>query len=133
MKRLLLSLLALVFSTSAIAAGKSSLSAVTTNPSAGAILCTTGSLSSGLAGGTANYLFGMLVSSTAAETFDLQALSGGVAVSHTYVMVAANTSQMVSLEIPFAVPDGITLNLVAVNSVLGTVQANLYWELASGT
>lgn len=129
----ILLLLAWLFSAPAFASGHASTSAVTVNPSAGAVLATTGSLSSGLAGGSANYLFQILVSSTVAEVFDFQSVFNSSVVSHTYIMVPAMTSFNFSVDIPFNVPDAITLNVVAVNAVTGTVQANLYWLQQSGT
>lgn len=133
MQRLIFAALAWLLSTAALAAGKANIGTAVTNPSGGAVLATTGALVSGSPTGGANYLVQAFVSSTAAETFDLQTLSGGSAVAHIYVMVPANSSQTFKTDIPFLVADNLTLQIVAVNTLSAgaIVQANLLWELAS--
>jgi hypothetical protein len=135
MKTVILCLLSLLLSSNAFAVtpGKANLGAVASNPAANAVLATTGSLTSGCPSGNGgNYQIDVLVSSTAAAVFDLQALSGGTAVSHTYLMVPANASLNFSTPIAFGVPDNITLQVVNVNAIsLGTEQANIYWAVIS--
>jgi hypothetical protein len=126
----LISLLVLLFSLNAQAlVGKANIGAVTVNPSNGSVLATSGSLLAGGLNASGNYVVDVMVSSTAAATFDFQALSSGTPVSHTYIMVPAGGSFNFTIPLSFAVPDGIVLSVVNVGAITGTVQANLYWAV----
>jgi hypothetical protein len=110
--------------------GSTNLGAVTTNPAAGAVLATTGSLTTSTPDHSANYKIEVFASSTADAVFDLQSVFSGSVVSHTYLMCAANTSVQLKSDISYSIPDGVTLQVVNVNSgLLGTVQVNIYWAI----
>jgi hypothetical protein len=109
--------------------GSANIGAVATNPSNGTVLATSGSLSSGCASGTGIYKVKVFASSSAAATFDLQSIFSGSPVSHIYLMTPAQGSVNLEPEISFAVPDAITLSVVNVGSITGTVQVNLFWAL----
>lgn len=133
--RYLILILILLFNVNTYAAykGTAAIGAVASNPSNGTVLVSTGSLSSGCASGNGgNYLVHVFVSSTGGgTTFDFQSVFGGVVVSHIYLVVPASSSLAFSPPIDFSVPDAITLQIVNVGAVTGTVQANIFYSVDS--
>jgi hypothetical protein len=132
MKHLII-LAAFLFSLSASAnLGIGILGSILSSPANGTVVATTGSLTSGCKSGSGNYIINALVSASTGATFDMQSVSSGTVVSHTYLMASSGSSFFLNPNISFAIPDGITVQIVTVSiGLLSNVQANLYYSLDS--
>lgn len=128
--RTALSILLTLFCSYAFAIpGTANIGTLTTNPSANAVLVTSGALNSGSPNASAHWLLNVTCSGTAAFTCAFQVMNGASVVTTFYLQVPAGQTVTFEPKVSFSIPQGYTLRVTTPTSVTGQVQASVIYAI----